>query len=42
MVLNTEGRFKLHMRKKFFIKRLVKHWHKVAQEGGRCPIPGNI
>ena len=22
--------------------RVVKHWHRLPREGGRCPIPGNI
>ncbi|KFP88821.1 hypothetical protein N310_13051, partial [Acanthisitta chloris] len=27
-----EGRFGLDMRKKFFIQKLVRHWHKLPRE----------
>ena len=37
-----EGRFRLNIKKKFFIRRMMKTPDQVAQRGGRCPIPGNI
>ena len=37
-----EGRFRLSIRKKFVAVRVVKHWTRFAQRGGRCPIAGNI
>jgi len=36
-----EGGFRLDIRKKFFTMRVVKHWNRVAQRGGRCPIPAH-
>jgi len=37
-----EGRFRLDTRKKFFTVRVVQMLDRVAQRGGRCPIPGTI
>ncbi|KFQ14517.1 hypothetical protein N330_08811, partial [Leptosomus discolor] len=27
-----EGKFRLHIRKKFFTMRVVKHWHRLPRE----------
>jgi len=37
-----EGRFRLNIRKKFFMMRMVKHWKRLPQRGGRFFILGNI
>jgi len=37
-----EGRFRLHIRKNFFMMRVVKTLEQIAQRGSGGPIPGNI
>jgi len=37
-----EGRYRLDIRKKCFMMRVVKHWHRSLKRGGRCLIPGDI
>jgi len=32
-----EGRFRLHIRKKFFTMRVVKHWHRLPREAVDAP-----
>jgi len=32
-----EGRFRLHIRKKFFTLRVVKHWNRLAREAVDAP-----
>jgi len=38
----TEGRFRLDIRKTFFYSEGAKTLKRLAQRGGRCPIPGDI
>lgn len=35
-------RFKLDVRKKFFLMRVLKPWHRVAQTSCGCPIPERV
>ncbi|KFW09958.1 hypothetical protein N327_07003, partial [Fulmarus glacialis] len=37
-----EGRFRLDRRKKFFIMRMVKHWHRLPREVVDAPSLGTF
>lgn len=37
-----QGRFSLDIMKNFFMKKVVRHWHRAAQGSGGVPIPGSI
>ena len=34
-----EGRFRLHIRKKFFTVRVVRYWHRLPREAADAPSP---
>lgn len=38
-VLNKkEGRFRLHIRKKLFVQRVMRHWHRLSKEAVDAPV----
>jgi len=40
--LKEEGEFRLDIRRKFFIQKVVRHWNRSTKGVVRCPILGDI